>query len=137
MLLRTVTIIGLAAPHVLYVTWLATAFSSVNEIMNNSLAKGFFLEMAAATALLTLFLRANPLGKSSLKWFVLFSMIGGVGMGLAAFYWLNKRSSVMKKHLRATKREIVKVKNEQKEKLVTASESMRTSPSLILSGRSA
>ena len=136
MLLRLLTLTGLAAPHVLYVSWLATSFSSVDAILQNSLAKGFFLDMVAATVLLTLFFNANPLGNSSLKWFVLFSAIGGAGMAIPAFYWLNKRSPVMKKHYRATKREIVKVKNEQKEKLATAGDSMRH-PSLILSGRSA
>ena len=137
MLLRILTIIGLAAPHTLYVTWLATSFSSVDAIMHNSLAKGFFLEMVAATALMTLFFRANPLGKHSVAWFVAFAAVGGAGMAIPAFYWLNKRSSILKRRVQVTKRELVKAKNKQKRKFETATESIKTRRSLILNTRSA
>jgi hypothetical protein len=130
MLLRVLALIGLTAPHVVYVAWLVTAFDSFNAAANNSLAKGFFFEMAAATALMTLFFKANPIGKANIGWFVLFSVVGGAGMAIPAFYWINKNSSKATKKLRA--------KSETaKETLNTVTESIKTSRSLILNGHSA
>jgi hypothetical protein len=129
MLFRILILAGLAAPHAVYLAWLTTGFNNINAILNNRLATGFFLEMVAATFLLSLFFRANPLGKVSVGWFVLLSLIGGVGPAIPMFYWLNKRGRIFRRKVRLTR---TSVANAQKEKLAT----MKQQPSLILRSQS-
>jgi hypothetical protein len=135
MLLRILVLIGLAAPNAVFLAWLATGFNNINAIFNNDLAKGFFLEMIAATFLLALFFKANPLGKVRVRWFVLLSLVGGVGLAIPLFYWLNKRSPQLRRTIRKTKREIVEAKDRQKRRLRAASGTITNRPTLILDSR--
>lgn len=92
MYLLILAIIGFAAPQGIYFYWLATKFSSFDEILKNDLAVGFAVEMLAATLMIGYWFSVNNIGKVRTYWFVLLSLIGGLGFAMPLFYWLNKRS---------------------------------------------
>jgi len=43
--------------------------------------------------LLAYFFAVNPLGKVKWYWFIVLSIIGGLGFSLPFYWWLNKRSA--------------------------------------------
>jgi hypothetical protein len=136
MLLRLLTLIALASPNVLYFTWLASEFSNLTEIINNRLASSLFLEMTAATFLVAYLFWAKPLGHVRVRWFILMSLIGGVGVGVPAFYWLNKRAPKAALKIRAERRARKQAARERKANQIDMAVRPGKTPSLILSEQS-
>ena len=126
MILRSLTLLSLALPNVLFYTWLATEFVSFGEIVNDGLARTLFLEMMSASLLVSYIFWANPLGSISVKWFLLMSVVAGVGIAVPVFYWLNKNGVKAARGLREKRRRFNRERRERK----------RARPSLILRGQS-
>jgi hypothetical protein len=40
----------------------------------------------------TVYFARNPIGRYKWPWFVILSLIGGLGFGLPFYWWLNKRN---------------------------------------------
>ena len=91
MALLLISLFGLFVPNGIFVYWLFTEFSSMNDVLNNKLALAFIIEAFVVLGLLAYWFGKNPIGKISWPWFVVFSLIGGLGFGLPFYYWLNKR----------------------------------------------
>lgn len=91
-MLLLVALFGLLVPNGIFVYWLLTEFQGMGDFLNNKLALGFMIEAFAVMFLLAYYFAKQPLGKIKWYWFIVFSLIGGIGFGIPFFYWLNKRS---------------------------------------------
>lgn len=91
MALLLIALFGLLVPNGIFIYWLFTEFHSVSDVVNNRLALGFMIEAFVVMFLLAYWFAKNPLGKIKWYWFIVFSLIGGLGFGLPFYYWLNKR----------------------------------------------
>ena len=92
-----IAILGLIFPNGLYLYWVSTRFDSVSAALNNELAVGFIIEAILITMIVAYRFHVSPLGKVRIHWFVILSLVGGVGFAVPAFYWLNKRTRAKKK----------------------------------------
>ena len=91
MVLLLIALFGLFVPNGLFIYWLFTEFSSITEVMNNWLALAFIIDAFMVLGLLTYWFAKNPMGKVKWPWFIVLSLIGGLGFSLPFYYWLNKR----------------------------------------------
>ena len=91
MALLLLALFGLLVPNGIFIYWTLTEFTSMSDVVNNRLALGFIIEAFLVLGLLAYWFAKNPLGKFKWPWFIVFSLIGGLGFGLPFFYWLNKR----------------------------------------------
>ena len=93
MALLLIALFGLFVPNGLFIYWLFNEFSSVAEVMNNRLALAFIIDAFMVLGLLAYWFARNPAGKVSWYWFVVLSLIGGLGFSLPFYYWLNGRNT--------------------------------------------
>ena len=91
MVLLLIALFGLFVPNGLFIYWLFTEFSSITEVLNNWLALAFIIDAFMVLGLLAYWFAKNPIGKVTWPWFVVLSLIGGLGFSLPFYYWLNKR----------------------------------------------
>jgi hypothetical protein len=89
--LLLIALFGLFVPNGLFIYWLFTEFHSVGAAMNNHLALAFIIDAFMVLGLLAYWFSKNPPGKIQWYWFVVFSLIGGLGFSLPFYYWLSKR----------------------------------------------
>ncbi len=88
-----IAIFGLLVPNGIFIYWLLTEFNSLSDVTNNKLALGFIIEAFVVMFLMAYWFAKNPFGKVKWYWFIVFSLIGGLGFGLPFYYWLNKRNA--------------------------------------------
>ncbi|HEX6124336.1 MAG TPA: hypothetical protein VFZ23_03100 [Pyrinomonadaceae bacterium] len=91
MALLLIALFGLLVPNGIFIYWLFTEFNSLGDVINNRLALGFMIEAVVVLGLLAYWFAKNPPGKIRWYWFVVFSLIGGLGFGLPFYYWFSKR----------------------------------------------
>jgi hypothetical protein len=92
MWLLLLAIFGLLVPNGIFVYWLMAEFHGVGDILKNKLALGFIIEAFVVMFLLAYWFAKNPPGKVKWYWFIVLSLIGGIGFGIPFYWWLNKRS---------------------------------------------
>jgi hypothetical protein len=88
-----IALFGLTVPNGIFIYWLLTEFHGVAEVLSNKLAVAFIIDAFLAMFLLAYFFAVNPIGKIKWYWFIVLSIIGGLGFSLPFYYWLNKRDS--------------------------------------------
>lgn len=93
MWLLIVALFGLLVPNGIFIYWLATEFRGLSDILGNRLALGFIIEAFAVMFLMAFYFRKNPPGKVKWYWFIVLSLIGGIGFGIPFYWWLNKREA--------------------------------------------
>ena len=93
MILLLIALFGLIVPNGIFIYWLLTEFNGVSEVLQNKLAVAFIIDAFLAMFLLAYFFAVNPLGKVKWYWFIVLSIIGGLGFSLPFYWWLNKRSA--------------------------------------------
>ena len=91
MWLLVAALFGLVVPNGLFVMWLLTEFDGIGAILSNRLALAFMLEAMLLLVLLAVYFARHPLGPIRWPWFVVLSLMGGLGFGLPLYYWLNTR----------------------------------------------
>ncbi|HSE39654.1 MAG TPA: DUF2834 domain-containing protein [Acidobacteriota bacterium] len=91
MWLLIVALFGLLLPNGLFIYWLLNEFHSLSEVLSNHLAVAFMLDSALAVVVLAYLFAIRPLGRLRWQWFVLFSVIGGLGFSIPFYLWLNQR----------------------------------------------
>jgi hypothetical protein len=89
--LLLIALFGLFVPNGIFIYWLFTEFESIADVWNNRLALGFIIEAFVVLAMLAYWFAKNPPGKLKWPWFVVFSLVGGIGFGLPFYYWLSRR----------------------------------------------
>jgi hypothetical protein len=89
--LPIIALFGLLVPNGYFVYWLVKQFNGFGAVLHDHLAMGFILDAALATGLLCFAFARAPIGRIRWPWFLLLSLIGGLGFGLPLYWWLNQR----------------------------------------------
>ena len=92
MWLVLVALFGLFVPNGIFVYWLLTEFDGVGRVIGNRLALAFIIEAFLVLGIMAYYFARNPIGPVPWYWFVVLSLIGGLGFGIPFYYWLNKRA---------------------------------------------
>lgn len=92
MWLLIVAFFGFFCPNGIFIYWLVNDFHGIGDIVNNRLALAFIIEAFAVMLMMAYWFAKNPPGKVKWPWFIVLSLIGGIGFGIPFFWWLNKRS---------------------------------------------
>ena len=92
MWLVLVALFGLFVPNGIFVYWLLTEFDGVGGVIANKLALAFIIEAFLVLGIMSYYFARNPIGPVPWYWFVVLSLIGGLGFGIPFYYWLNKRA---------------------------------------------
>ena len=90
-MLLLIALFGLLVPNGIFVYWLLTDFRSVSDFFTNRLALAFIIDAVMAMLLLAYWFARNPIGKVRWYWFIVLSLIGGLGFSLPFYYWLNEK----------------------------------------------
>ena len=91
MVLLLIALFGLFVPNGIFLYWLFTEFHSLRDFTNDWLALGFIIDAVMAMLLLAYWFAKNPQGKITWYWFVVFSLIGGLGFSIPFYWWLNRQ----------------------------------------------
>lgn len=91
--LPLVALIGFIVPNGFFVYWLLFEFDGFGPILRDKLALGFILDVLLALILLAIYFAHHPLGRLKWPWFVVLSLLGGLGFSLPLYYWLNLRNA--------------------------------------------
>ena len=91
MWLVLVALFGLFVPNGIFVYWLVTEFNGIGAVLENKLALAFIIEAFLVLGIMTVYFARNPIGRVKWYWFVVLSLIGGLGFGIPFYYWWNKR----------------------------------------------
>jgi hypothetical protein len=92
MWLVLVALFGLFVPNGIFAYWLLTEFDGVGGVIGNRLALAFIIEAFLVLGIMANYFARNPIGPVPWYWFVVLSLIGGLGFGIPFYYWLNKRA---------------------------------------------
>ena len=93
MWLLVVAAFGVLVPNGLFVYWLLNEFRSVEQMLSDRLVLGFMIDLFVATGLLTYLFAARPPGRIKWPWFLLLSLLGGLGFSIPLYLWLNWRGA--------------------------------------------
>ena len=91
MLLLIIALFGLIVPNGIFIYWLLTEFNGAAEVASNKLAIAFIIDAFMAMFLLAYWFAVNPIGKIKWYWFIILSIIGGLGFSIPFYWWLSKR----------------------------------------------
>jgi hypothetical protein len=89
--LLPIALFGLVVPNGYFVYWLFTQVHGIAPVLENHLAMGFMLDALLVLALLAFYFARFPIGRIRWPWFVVLSLIGGLGFSLPFYWWLNAR----------------------------------------------
>lgn len=89
--LPVIALIGLIVPNGFFIYWLAFEFQGFGPILQDKLALGFILDVLLVLIVLSVYFARHPLGPVRWPWFVVLSLVGGLGFSLPLYYWLNRR----------------------------------------------
>ena len=92
MCLVAVALFGLLVPNGIFVYWMLAEFNGVGPVVENKLALAFMIEAFLVLGIMTVYFARNPIGRVKWYWFVVLSLIGGLGFGIPFYYWWNKRT---------------------------------------------
>lgn len=93
MWLLLVALFGLVVPNSLFLYWLVAEYRGLAAVLEDRLALGFMLDALLALIVLTAYFVRHPVGRIPWPWFVVFSLLGGLGFSLPFYYWLNTRKA--------------------------------------------
>jgi hypothetical protein len=89
--LLLIAFMGLLVPNALFLYWLLVEYEGIAAVLQDKLALGFIIDAFMALVLLAFYFARNPIGRVRWPWFVLLSLLGGLGFSLPFYYWLNQR----------------------------------------------
>jgi hypothetical protein len=95
MWLLPIAAFGLLVPNGLFFYWLLRDGGSMAALatdpLSNPLAVAFMLDAFMALALLAWLFALKPIGRVRWPWFVVLSLLGGLGFSIPFYLWLNRR----------------------------------------------
>jgi len=92
MWLLAVALVGLIVPNGLFIYWLVVDYQGIAQVVNDRLAMSFMLDVLLVLLVLSVYFARRPIGPVRWPWFVLLSLLGGLGFSLPLYYWLNHRA---------------------------------------------
>ena len=93
MILLIIAFFGLIVPNGIFIYYSAYEFSGLAEVMNNKLAIAFIIDAFMVLGFMSRYFYIRPIGKVKWYWFLILSLIGGLGFSLPFFWWLNSYRS--------------------------------------------
>ena len=93
MWLLIIALFGLIVPNGMFIYWLFFEFNGVTEVLRDKLALAFIIDAFMAMLVLAWWFAAKPIGKIRWYWFVVFSLLGGLGFSIPFYLWLNERKN--------------------------------------------
>jgi hypothetical protein len=93
MWLLIIALFGLIVPNGIFIYWLFNEFGGAAAVLQNKLAVAFILDAFMAMFLLAYFFAAKPIGRVRWYWFVILSIIGGLGFSIPFYWWLNQKDN--------------------------------------------
>jgi hypothetical protein len=90
-LLLVIALFGLVVPNGFFVYWLVVEYHGLGPVLQDRLALGFILDVTLALVILAVWFARRPIGPVKWYWFVVLSLIGGLGFSLPLYWWLNTR----------------------------------------------
>lgn len=94
MILLIIALFGLVVPNGLFLYWLLYEYDGLANVAQNKLAIAFILDAFLAMGLLAYSFARKPIGRVKWYWFIVLSILGGLGFSLPLYWWLNKRDAV-------------------------------------------
>lgn len=89
--LLAVALLGFLVPNGLFIHWLFTDFGGIGPILGDELALAFILDVMMVLGILCVYFARRPIGPVRWPWFLVLSLVGGMGFSLPLYYWLNHR----------------------------------------------
>ena len=93
MWLLLIALIGLVIPNGLFIYWALFEFHGLRPVLEDKLAVAFILDALLALLVLSVYFAKRPIGSIHWRWFVVLSLVGGLGFSLPLFFWLNRDQS--------------------------------------------
>jgi hypothetical protein len=93
MILLLIALFGLLVPNGIFLYWLVYECNGISSIIENKLAVAFILDAFLAMGLLAFYFARNPIGEIKWYWFIVLSILGGLGFSIPIYWWLNKRNA--------------------------------------------
>lgn len=94
MVFLLLALFGLVVPNGLFLYWLLYEYDGLANIAQNKLAVAFIVDAFLTLVLLAYYFAKNPIGRVGWHWFIVLSLLGGLGFSLPLYWWLNKRDAV-------------------------------------------
>ena len=93
MWLLVIAAFGFLVPNGFFIYWLFVDFNGLHQVLSDRLALGFILDVFVAMLLLAWHYARRPIGPVRWPWFIVLSLLGGLGFSLPLYWWLNARST--------------------------------------------
>ncbi len=94
MILLIIALFGLVVPNGFFLYWLLYEYDGLANVAQNKLALAFIIDAFLAMGLLAYAFARKPLGRVKWYWFIVLSILGGLGFSLPLYWWLNNRDAV-------------------------------------------
>jgi hypothetical protein len=91
MWLLFVALLGFVVPNGFFIYWLLFEFHGVRPVLQDKLALGFMLDVLLVLVILSIYFARRPIGPVKWYWFIVLSLLGGLGFSLPLYSWLNRR----------------------------------------------
>jgi hypothetical protein len=92
MALLVLSFIGLIGPNGLFIYWMLHEYNGIAGVLQDKLALAFIADAFLALGILAYYFAKTPIGRVRWYWFVVLSLIGGLGFSVPFYLWLNNRS---------------------------------------------
>jgi hypothetical protein len=93
MILLGVALFGLIVPNGMFIYWLLREYPGFEAAMQNKPAVALMIDAFMAVGLLAWHFAREPGGRFKWPWFVVLSLVGGLGFSLPMYVWLNRRQA--------------------------------------------
>jgi hypothetical protein len=90
-ILLAIALFGLIVPNGLFLYWLLYEHEGLANVAQNKLALAFIIDAFMALGLLAYYFARKPIGRVKWYWFIVLSLLGGLGFSIPLYWWLNKR----------------------------------------------
>ncbi len=94
MILLVIALFDLIVPDGLFLSWLLYEYDGINSILQNKLALAFIIDTLVVIGLLAYYFAKQPIGKIQWYWFIVLSIVGGLGFSIPFYWWLNRRGEL-------------------------------------------
>ncbi|MBA3241476.1 MAG: hypothetical protein H0T60_09665 [Acidobacteria bacterium] len=93
MILLAIALFGLLVPNGIFMYWLFYEYDGLTNVAQNKLALAFMMDAFLAMGLLAYYFARKPIGRVKWYWFIVVSILGGLGFSIPFYWWLNKRDA--------------------------------------------
>ena len=94
MSLLFLALLGFVVPNGFFLYWLFFEFDGMAGVLQDKLALGFMLDVLLVLVILGVYFARRPIGPVKWYWFIVLSLLGGLGFSLPLYYWLNRREAM-------------------------------------------